>query len=56
MTLTGSRKELILKPGSAGTLAWRGRIISPDTPWVAVVIPDDDLSLRKEVMGAAWER
>ncbi len=56
LTLIGPRKELILKPGSAGTLVWRGRIISPDTPWVAVVIPDDDLSLRKEVMGAGWER
>jgi hypothetical protein len=37
-------------------LEWRGRIVSRDTPWVAVVYPDDDLSRRKEVMGAVRER
>lgn len=56
LTLADSQKEWVLQPGSAGSLEWRGRICSPDTPWVAVVVPDDDLSLRKEVMGAPWER
>jgi hypothetical protein len=46
---------LTLRSGVAGTLEWRTRIASADTPWVAVVIPDDDLSLRKEVIGAGWE-
>ena len=56
LTLADSQKELVLQPGFAASLEWRGRIRSPDTPWVAVVVPDDDLSLRKEVMGALWER
>ena len=56
LTLNGTEQELSLRPGGAGTLEWRARIASPDTPWVAVVVPDGDLSLRKEVTGAAWER
>lgn len=55
LKLTGSRKELILKPGEPGTLEWTASIDFPDEPWVAVLIPDDDLSGRKEISGAAWE-
>ena len=56
MTLNSDAKELVLQPGSAGTLEWHGRITNPDTPWVAVIVPDGDLAARKEVTGAAWER
>ena len=42
-----------LKPGLAQTLTWQARIKSPDTPWVVVVVPDDDLSQRQELMGSA---
>ena len=56
LELAESQKEMILKPGLEGVLEWRGHIGSPDTPWVAVVVPDDDLALRKEVLGAVWER
>jgi len=56
LTLADSPQELILKPGRAGTLEWHGRINSADTPWLAVVVPDDDLTIRKELMGTAWER
>jgi hypothetical protein len=55
LTLSDSVKELSLESGREGTLEWRGRIVSRDTPWVAVVYPDDDLSRRKEVMGAIWD-
>src|SRR5450631_1768946 len=51
----GRARELALHSGVAGTLEWRGRIASLDTAWAAVVVPDDDLTLRKEVLGAAWE-
>ncbi len=56
LTLPGVEKELTLRSGAVGTVEWRARIGSEDTPWVAVVVPDDDLSQRKEVTGAAWER
>jgi hypothetical protein len=56
LALSDPAKELFLGSGGEGVLEWRGRIVSRDTPWVAVVYPDDDLSRRKEVMGAVRER
>jgi hypothetical protein len=53
LALSDTVKELTLVSGREGTLEWRGRILSTDTPWVAVIYPDDDLSRRKEVSGAA---
>jgi hypothetical protein len=55
LTLPNAQKELILKRGSLGTLEWSGRITSSDSPWVAVVIGDENTAIRKELLGAAWE-
>jgi Glycosyl hydrolase family 9/Cellulase N-terminal ig-like domain len=55
LKLTTTSKGLNLKTGTPVRFEWHGHITSPDTPWVAVVIPDDDLSQRKEVRGAVWE-
>jgi hypothetical protein len=30
-------------------IQWNGRVLNPREPWVAVVIPDDDLAKRKEI-------
>ncbi|MGC1452290.1 MAG: glycoside hydrolase family 9 protein [Candidatus Sulfotelmatobacter sp.] len=38
----GTRKEII----------WHAHVVSTETPWVALVIPDDKLSKRVEVTGA----
>jgi len=46
-------KQLTLKAGAAETFTWRARVVAKDTPWVAVVVPDGDLSQRKELMGSA---
>ena len=54
LSLQDAPKELTLKRGSTGSLEWRGRIRSPDTSWIAVVIADDNPAIRKELMGAAW--
>jgi hypothetical protein len=54
LKLSPITQEMRLQPGSMGNLTWHGSIDSPDRPWVAVVVPDDDLAQRKEVMGAAW--
>jgi hypothetical protein len=48
-------KEITLKPGIAGTFEWRGHIQSKLTPWTGVVVPNSDLSSRKEIMGSVWE-
>ena len=48
-------QELNLKDGITSTLEWKGRILSGDIPWIAVVIPDGDLSMRKEITGSVGE-
>ncbi|MHA4808603.1 glycoside hydrolase family 9 protein [Flavitalea flava] len=55
LSFSGNKRSLILQPGRDGKLEWRATIAAQDTPWVLVVIPDDDLTQRKEVRGAAWE-
>jgi len=45
-----SIKRLNLAPGNAGTLTWKARILAADQPWVAVVIPDGDLSRSRDVV------
>jgi len=54
LKITGKQKDLILKTGQTGTLEWHGSIISKDTPWVVVVIPDDNLLAKKELLGTIW--
>jgi hypothetical protein len=54
LKLSPLTQELRLQPGIVGNLTWHGSIDSPDRPWVAVVVPDDDLAQRKEVMDATW--
>jgi len=55
LLLPDARRDLILKRGSVGTLEWSGRITALDSPWVAVVIADENPAGRKELIGAAWE-
>jgi hypothetical protein len=55
LTVSEGEKELVLTPASPGFLEWQGHIDSPETPWTAVVIANEDPSNRKELMGAAWE-
>jgi Glycosyl hydrolase family 9/Cellulase N-terminal ig-like domain len=55
LTLDGAQKEITLQPGIAGRMEWHARIDSAGTPWVAVVVPDDNLAGRKEVRGAVRE-
>src|ERR1035437_2871325 len=47
-----SPRELILAPGKAGTLVWKARMVSPAGLWVLVVVPDDDISQRKDLVGS----
>jgi hypothetical protein len=47
-------KEIRFKNGNAVTVEWQGRIASTDEPWVAVIIPDKNISGRKELRGQIW--
>jgi hypothetical protein len=49
-------KQVNLKSEGKITLKWHGRIESPDEPWVAVIVADNDLTNHKELIGAAWEK
>ena len=55
LTFSGDEKEVVLKDEGTVTLKWRGRITEQETPWVAVVVPDGDLSRRQEIMGTVWK-
>jgi hypothetical protein len=52
LTLAGDEREVALKGEGTVTVEWRCRIADRDSPWVAVVVPDGDLSRRRELMGA----
>jgi hypothetical protein len=55
LNLADNRRELNLRRGSAGALEWSARIVSPETPWVAVVMADDNPTTRRELVGAVWD-
>ncbi|HVX66188.1 MAG TPA: glycoside hydrolase family 9 protein, partial [Bryobacteraceae bacterium] len=46
-------RAVTLKAGASETVVWRGKTAAADAPWVAVLVPDDDLGARKELTGAA---
>ncbi|MGC4035375.1 MAG: glycoside hydrolase family 9 protein [Chitinophagaceae bacterium] len=56
LTLTDIRKNVVLKQNSESVIEWRCKISDKETPWVAVVIPDNDMQHRKEIRGSAWEK
>jgi len=49
-------KKTQLQPGVSVTLKWQGKISATDEPWVAVVVPDNDLANKKELTGSVWEK
>ncbi len=55
LTLASPAKELNLKRGIGGVWEWSGRINSVESPWVAVVIADENPASRKELLGSAWD-
>ncbi|HEU4628891.1 MAG TPA: glycoside hydrolase family 9 protein [Gemmatimonadaceae bacterium] len=42
-------RTVTLRPDRPVTLEWRGRPAAAEVPWVAVVVPDGDVSRRREV-------
>lgn len=56
LTIKNPLKQVELKPVRKTTLQWRGKKESSDEPWVAVIIPDDDLPNHKELIGTALKK
>ncbi|HZD48661.1 MAG TPA: carboxypeptidase-like regulatory domain-containing protein [Silvibacterium sp.] len=44
-----------LDPGRNGDAVWHARIVSRNTPWIAVIIPDGAIDRRREVSGASGQ-
>jgi len=40
-----------LTAGKVEQAVWHAQVLSADSPWVAVIIPDDVLANRREVTG-----
>jgi hypothetical protein len=55
LTLSRPEKTVKLENGVNGIFEWRCRITNPEIPWIAVIIPDNDHSLRKDIYGTTWE-
>jgi hypothetical protein len=52
LTLTEpAKQEIDLASGHVREAVWHAHVVSPATPWVAVVIPDGTLSERREITG-----
>ncbi len=45
-----------LASGTTKEIIWHARVVSLETPWVAVVVPDGDLSKRAEITGVELDR
>jgi hypothetical protein len=46
-------RSVTLASGASETVVWRAKTVAHNAPWVALVIPDNDLAARKELTGAA---
>jgi hypothetical protein len=47
-----TKQEITFTSGNTGEVVWHTQVVSPEMPWVAVIIPDGDQSERREVTGA----
>jgi hypothetical protein len=55
LTVKSPVKQINLKPGKAVILKWYGKIDNADESWVGVIVPDNDLTNRKELTGSLWK-
>jgi Glycosyl hydrolase family 9/Cellulase N-terminal ig-like domain len=57
LVLSGARTQNVhLSGGTRKEIIWHAHVVSTETPWVALVIPDGELSKRAEVTGASSPR
>lgn len=56
LTIKSGVKQVNLRTGREEILEWRGKINSPDEQWVVVIVPDNDLTSHKELIGSARDK
>ena len=57
LVLSGAMTHNVnLSGGTQKEIIWHAHVVSTETPWVALVIPDGELSKRVEVTGAGAPR
>jgi hypothetical protein len=57
LVLSGAMTQNVhLSGGTRKEIIWHAHVVSTETPWVALVIPDGELSKRAEVTGASAPR
>ena len=49
-------QKAVLKAGETITLKWPCKISDLNEPWVVVVVPDNNLSNKKELTGSVWTK
>jgi hypothetical protein len=45
-------RTIARRPDGSVVVEWKARVVAPEEGWVAVVVPDGDVSRRREVMGS----
>jgi len=56
LAISGQAKEVTLAAGEVQAIEWRAAMTVVDAPWVAMVVPDDDLLQRREAFGSTRGR
>jgi hypothetical protein len=51
LTVRQPSRRITLRAGQRGRVTWTARVTNPAAQWVGVVIPDRDVSHRREVIG-----
>ncbi|MBI4891049.1 MAG: glycoside hydrolase family 9 protein [Acidobacteria bacterium] len=51
LLLQRPERQIELKPGAPQTIVFEGTLADPNAPWVAVLVPDNDFTQRKEATG-----
>jgi hypothetical protein len=51
LVLDEPERQIQVSAGTPQTVVWKGKAVSTQAPWVAVVFPDGDLTQRKEATG-----
>jgi hypothetical protein len=51
LDVDSAHHELILQPGTKSNFTWKARSKSAHRPWVAVLVPDDDVSQSRDLVG-----
>jgi len=56
LTCSETKQDVKLKAGAIQTVTWQCQMKSTNTPWFAVIVPDNDLTQCKEAMGDLWRK